>query len=113
MEVEESALEEISSDYGDLSYHHALKKGLRFPQSNNNSFGSINHFSCLVFIAVKLVERSAEPGGVKLINAGRTGLHEASDIIALAGEIQNADAALKNVASGKLSVILEQASLLD
>lgn len=55
-----------------------------------------------------LVDRNETPNGYQLLNARHVGRHEASDIIALATEIQNADAALRNTSSGKLSLILDQ-----
>ncbi|XP_055683136.1 uncharacterized protein C1orf50 [Lutzomyia longipalpis] len=61
---------------------------------------------------VNLVERNPKPCGLALVSPQRVGKHDSSDIVALAREIANADQALKNRASGKLSVILEQIRFL-
>lgn len=96
-------------------YQHALKRG------NKTSFKHFYHscktcaqpvFSCrnnfsLTF-PVNLVERNAAPNGYQLLNTRSVGRHDASDIIALAAEIQNADASLRNTSTGKLSLILDQ-----
>lgn len=57
---------------------------------------------------VKLVERNAAPAGYQLLNTRQVGLHQASDIVELAREIQTADQAIRNTATGKLTLILEQ-----
>ncbi|GAB0097285.1 uncharacterized protein DMENIID0001_129180 [Sergentomyia squamirostris] len=61
---------------------------------------------------VNLVERNPTPCGLPLVNVNRVGKHDSSDIVALAREIENADKALKNRATGKLSLILDQIRFL-
>lgn len=69
---------------------------------------NFNVFSC----TVHLVERNDAPNGYQLLNARSVGKHQANDIVALAAEIQNADLALRNGATGKLSLIVEQIQFL-
>lgn len=57
---------------------------------------------------VNLVERNETPNGYHLLNKYRIGVHQETDILALANEIKNADVALRNNATGKLSIILAQ-----
>uniref|UniRef100_A0A1L8DDB7 Uncharacterized protein n=1 Tax=Nyssomyia neivai TaxID=330878 RepID=A0A1L8DDB7_9DIPT len=61
---------------------------------------------------VNLVERNPTPSGLALVSPLRVGKHDTADLVALAREIAHADDALKNRASGKLSVILEQIRFL-
>lgn len=63
-------------------------------------------------IVVALVERNNEPNGYKLLNAHNVGRHEADDIISLAQQIQTADAGIRSVATGKLTMILDQIKFL-
>lgn len=60
---------------------------------------------------VNLVERNTQPGGMQMVNAHHVGHHSATDIVELAREINQADEAIRNVATGKLSLILEQVSV--
>lgn len=55
-----------------------------------------------------LVERNSVPGGLQLVNTRQVGRHAANDIVELAREIQTADLAIRNTATGKLTLILEQ-----
>lgn len=55
-----------------------------------------------------MVERNENPNGYQLLNKYRIGVHEETDILALANEIKHADDSLRNNASGKLTLILEQ-----
>lgn len=57
---------------------------------------------------VVLVERNPEPAGYQMLNTRQVGRHSSSDIIELAREINEADAAIRHTASGKLTLILEQ-----
>lgn len=57
---------------------------------------------------MNLVERNAAPAGYQLLNTRQVGRHQASDIVELAREIQTADQAIRNTATGKLTLILEQ-----
>jgi len=61
---------------------------------------------------VALVERNKEPSGYKLLNAYNVGRHEADDIISLAHQIQTADVSIRNAATGKLTMILDQIKFL-
>lgn len=54
------------------------------------------------------MERNATPAGYQLLNTRQVGRHQASDIVELAREIQTADQAIRNTATGKLTLILEQ-----
>lgn len=60
-------------------------------------------------LAVTLVERT---GGQQFVNSFRTGRHESEDIVALASQIKEADVAVRNTASNKLTLILEQIRFL-
>ena len=60
------------------------------------------------FEIVQLVERNVEPSGYTLLNAHRVGKHDATDIVELARQIQTADDSIKHLATGKLTLILEQ-----
>lgn len=70
--------------------------------------------NCEVYFAsiVALVERNANPNGYKLLNAYNVGRHDENDIISLASQIQNADVSLRNVATSKLTMILDQIKFL-
>lgn len=59
-----------------------------------------------------LVERNTQPNGYKLLNSYNVGRHEAEDIISLAHQIQTADASIRNNATGKLTMILDQIKFL-
>lgn len=59
-------------------------------------------------LTVNLVERNAAPAGYQLLNTRQVGRHQASDIVELAREIKTADQAIRNTATGKLTLILEQ-----
>lgn len=59
-----------------------------------------------------LVERNKEPNGYKLLNAYTVGRYEADDIIQLAQQIQTADVNIRNNATGKLTMILDQIKFL-
>ncbi|CAD7078857.1 unnamed protein product [Hermetia illucens] len=74
-------------DMADLSYDAAMKK-------------------------VHLVERNRNPNGAHILSLNRVSIHESSDIISLATQIQRADEAVKDVACGKLALILEQIKML-
>lgn len=60
---------------------------------------------------MNLVERNPAPNGYQLLNPNYVGKHNAFDLVSLASEIQNADFAVNNH-SGKLSIILDQVSLI-
>lgn len=75
----------------------------------NVRYSSQDRFLIISFaFTVKLVERNAAPAGYQLLNTRQVGLHQASDIVELAREIQTADKAIRNTATGKLTLILEQ-----
>lgn len=59
-----------------------------------------------------LVERNTQPNGYKLLNAYNVGRHGADDIISLAHQIQTADVCVRNSATGKLTMILDQIKFL-
>lgn len=61
-----------------------------------------------IHVAVHLVERNRNPNGAHILSLNRVSIHESSDIISLATQIQRADEAVKDVACGKLALILEQ-----
>ncbi|KAJ6646478.1 hypothetical protein Bhyg_01689 [Pseudolycoriella hygida] len=61
---------------------------------------------------VALVERNTQPNGYQLLNAYNVGRHEAADIISLAHQIETADVSIRNSASGKLTMILDQIKFL-
>lgn len=61
---------------------------------------------------VALVERNTQPNGYKLLNAYKVGRHNADDIISLAHQIQTADVSIRNTATGKLTMILDQIKFL-
>lgn len=61
---------------------------------------------------VALVERNKEPNGYKLLNPYNVGRHDANDIISLAHQIQTADVSIRNTATGKLTMILDQIKFL-
>lgn len=63
-------------------------------------------------VSVALVERNAQPNGYKLLNSYNVGRHEANDIISLAHQIQTADVSIRNSATGKLTMILDQIKFL-
>ncbi|KAG4068066.1 hypothetical protein HA402_011399 [Bradysia odoriphaga] len=61
---------------------------------------------------VALVERNTQPNGYKLLNAYNVGRHNENDIISLASQIQTADVSIRNAATGKLTLILDQIKFL-
>lgn len=61
---------------------------------------------------MNLVERTSTPNGVQLVNSFRAGRHESQDIVALANQIKDADLVVRNTASGKLQLILDQIRFL-
>lgn len=54
------------------------------------------------------MERNTAPDGYQLLNSRNVGKHQSDDIVALAQQIQTADLAIRNTATGKLCLILEQ-----
>lgn len=58
------------------------------------------------------MERNPTPLGVNIVNLKKISKHQSGDIISLATQIQNADEAIKNNASTKLTLILEQIQFL-
>jgi len=57
---------------------------------------------------VNLVDRNPNPNGTQILALRNISKHDASDIIALATQIKQADSSLQNKACAKLTVILEQ-----
>lgn len=87
-------------------YQEAMKKGIR------NFDNILSKMVIKSEILVALVERNAQPNGYKLLNAYNVGRHDAEDIISLAHQIQTADVSIRNSATGKLTMILDQIKFL-
>lgn len=58
------------------------------------------------------MERCPNPNGQQLVSAFRVGRHESDDIVSLAEQIKEADAAIRNTACNKLSLIRDQIQFL-
>lgn len=91
-------------------YQEAMKKGKKFLQISVH--WTVNIVKWNVFETVALVERNTQPNGYKLLNAYNVGRHDANDIISLAHQIQTADVSIRNGATGKLTMILDQIKFL-